>query len=513
VQSRRPALENADGIYDIAIVGGGINGCGVARDAAGRGFSVLLAEMGDLAGGTSSASTKLIHGGLRYLEHFEFRLVHEALAEREVLLSIAPHIARPLRFILPHHAGLRPAWLLRAGLFLYDHLGPRRTLPGTATLDLRCEPAASVLNPRFRRAFEYSDCWVDDARLVVLNARDAADKGAEIRTRTKIIDATRERATWRLTLVCQTTGRSETIRARLLINAAGPWLETALPWTQGHNTKRTIRLVKGSHIVVPRIGSHDQAFIFQNKDGRIVFLIPYERNFSLIGTTDEDYYGDPSSVSVSRGEIEYLCEAVSGYLVRPVAPTDIVRSFSGVRSLFDDGATKAQSATRDYVLEVEGNSSEPRRINVVGGKITTYRRLAEAVMTIVETAIGRRRHSAWTSGSALPGGDFAGETVAQLVERLERTYRFIDHQSAERLIRSYGTTAFGILSDARCLADLGRSFGPLSEREVSYLRASEWAVSADDILWRRSKLGLHLDREQSDRLVTWLQGQPDGARI
>jgi len=433
--------------------------------------------------------------------------VREALAEREVLLSIAPHIARPLRFILPHHAGLRPAWLLRAGLFLYDHLGPRRTLPGTATLDLRCEPESSVLNPRFRRAFEYSDFWVDDARLVVLNARDAADKGAEIRTRTKIMDATRAKATWRLTLVCQTTGRSETIRARLLINAAGPWLETALPRTQGHNTKRTIRLVKGSHIVVPRIGSHDQAFIFQNKDGRIVFLIPYERNFSLIGTTDVVYDGDPGRVAISPAETDYLCAAVNRFLARPVTPADVVWSYAGVRPLYDDGASNASETTRDYVLSLDGGGAAGApALSIFGGKITTFRRLAEHALEKLSPFFPAMK-PAWTSTAKLPGGELDGidGDVAGFVARLGTRFGFVPEAHLRAMARRQGGRVLKILGGAARIEDLGPHFGAgLYAREVDLMVGEEWARTPNDILFRRSKLGLHIGLADQAALGSYL---------
>ncbi len=360
--------------YDIFIVGGGINGCGIARDAVGRGYSVALAEMNDLGSGTSSWSTKLIHGGLRYLEHYEFRLVRESLMEREVLWAAAPHIIKPMRFVLPHHSGLRPAWLLRLGLFLYDHIGGRKKLPPTRVLDLTTDEAGKPLKPQFRRAFEYSDCWVNDARLVVLNARDAANRGAVIHTRTKVVSARRENGVWQITL--EGGGERHTVTAGLLVNAAGPWVDAFLQGSLGRNDKH-VRLVQGSHIVIQRKFEHERAYFFQNSDGRIFFAIPYEEDFTLIGTTDRDYSGDPGKAEISAEEIDYLCAGASEYFRDPVTPADIVWTYSGVRPLFDDGASKAQEATRDYVLKADTENGKAACINIFGGKITTYRRLSE----------------------------------------------------------------------------------------------------------------------------------------
>lgn len=492
-------------MYDIAIIGGGINGCGIARDAAGRGYSVVLAEMGDLASGTSSWSTKLVHGGLRYLEHYEFRLVREALAVRAVLLDMAPHIIRPLRFILPHHAGLRPAWLLRLGLFLYDHIGGRGRLEGSRSVDLRHDPAGAVLNSAFTRGFAYSDCQVDDARLVVLNARCAADHGARIQTRTRVAQAGRVGDHWALRLVDARSGRQQEIAARLLINAAGPWVDDVRAGVMGDGGPRRIRLVKGSHIVVRRIGTHEQAFIFQNGDGRIVFAIPFERDFTLIGTTDEDYTGDPGDARASDAEIDYLCAAASTYFAAPVSRDAIVWTFAGVRSLFDDGAGPAQAATRDYVIETSGSDGQARRIDIFGGKITTYRRLAEAVLDHVTAALGPRTRGAWTRGAPLPGGDFPVGGDVALSGALGHAFPFLEPGTARRLIGSYGTRAFAMLDGATGAADLGVDFGAgLSEREVLHLCTEEWASTADDILWRRSKLGLKIDAAGERALEDWL---------
>ncbi len=497
---------------DIFIIGGGINGCGIARDAAGRGFSVVLAEMNDLASGTSSASTKLIHGGLRYLEHYEFRLVREALTEREVLWSMAPHIVWPMRFILPHHKGLRPAWLLRLGLFLYDHIGGRDRLPPTRKLDLTRDEAGKPLKPQFATAFEYSDCWVNDARLVVLNARDAADRGAEIRTRTKVVSMRRQDGVWEVETEDALTGRRETVTARLVVNAAGPWVDHLLNRAAGLNDVHNVRLVQGSHIVIRRKFEHERAYFFQNSDGRIFFAIPYEHDFTLIGTTDQDYEGDLADIDIYKAEIDYLCAGASSYFADPVTPDDIVWTYSGVRPLYDDGASKAQEATRDYVLKSEGREGEPALINIFGGKITTYRRLAESVMEAVEGRLGRHG-DAWTAGATLPGGDFPADGYEAQVAALKKDWPFITERHARRLVRLYGTRARTILGDARAPDEMGRHFGDdFYECEVRYLVENEWAVTAEDILWRRTKRGLNLSKTQIAALAAHLSGASGSAR-
>ncbi len=489
-------------LFDLAVIGGGVNGAGIARDAAGRGLSVLLVEQDDLASGTSSASTKLIHGGLRYLELYEFRLVREALAEREVLLRSAPHIIRPLRFVLPHHAGLRPWWELRLGLFLYDHLGGRRILPGTRSIDLRRDPVGGPLQSRYERAFEYSDCSVDDARLVVLCARDAAARGADIRTRTRCTAAQRIDGSWRLTL--QSAGGVQEAAARALVNAGGPWVSRVPNEAVGHHAHSHVRLVKGSHIVVRRLYQHDRAYIFQNADGRICFAIPYESDFTLIGTTDEDYSGDPADVAITADEQAYLLAAVSEYFRQPVTSADIVWHYAGVRPLRDDGTSKAQDATRDYVLELEASAGLPPLLTVFGGKITTFRRLAEAAMIRLAPFFpGLPR--AWTAEAPLPGGDFAWNGVSALQAALQSRYPFLTERTARRLVRSYGTLAADMLGDSRAAKDLGCNFGAdLSEREVEWLCRTEWARTAPDIMWRRSKLGLRMDTGETARLSDWL---------
>jgi glycerol-3-phosphate dehydrogenase len=491
------AANNND--YDIAIIGGGINGCGIARDAAGRGWRVHLCDRADLAAGTSSASTKLIHGGLRYLEHYEFRLVREALMEREVLWGIAPHIIWPLRFVLPHHRQLRPAWLLRLGLFIYDHLGGRKRLPPTRTVRLRADPAGDLLKPEFTLGFEYSDCWVEDSRLVVLNARDAADRGATIAPRTACVGAQRDDGLWRIELRDMTTGERRTIRSRALVNAAGPWVGEVASTVIHPNAPASVRLVRGSHIVVPRLYDHASCYIFQNADGRIFFLIPYERDFTLIGTTDGDFTGDPADVHATEAEIDYLCRSTSAYLRVPVTPEMVVWSYSGVRPLFDDGSSAPQSATRDYVLKLDAPQGAPALLSVFGGKLTTYRRLAESTLGMLGPLLPEAsgQPAGWTGRTKLPGGDFAVDGFdAQLAIAAAR-FPFLADPTLRRLLRAYGTRMYELLGNAKSYEDLGRAFGhDLTEAELRYLARWEWARSAEDVVWRRSKLGLRLSAEQ-----------------
>jgi glycerol-3-phosphate dehydrogenase len=487
--------------FDILVIGGGINGCGIARDAIGRGYSVLLTEMNDLASGTSSASTKLIHGGLRYLEHYEFRLVRESLMEREVLWKMAPHIIWPLRFILPHHQGLRPAWLLRLGLFLYDHIGGRKLLPKTRTLDLRRDPAGQPLREGFHQAFEYSDAWVQDARLVALNARDAADRGAEILTRTKVTRLERSAGGFLVELTDQGTGQIRQVRAKLVVNAAGPWVDQVLGKLSERRDERHVRLVQGSHIVVRKLFDHDRCYIFQNKDNRIIFAIPYEDDFTLIGTTDRDFNENPDHVQITAGEIVYLRDAASEYFKCSVRPEDVVWTYSGVRPLYNEGTSKAQEATRDYVLKVDGTAESGAMVNVFGGKITTYRRLAESVMDRVEGVLGARK-PAWTSGATLPGGDFPVDGFEMLVAELKREAPAVVAPTIRRLARNYGTRARKILGPK---GELGRIFGAdLGENEVRYLMDEEWARSGDDVLWRRSKLGLKINGDEAAALSAYM---------
>lgn len=494
-----------DKLYDIAVIGGGVNGCGIARDAAGRGLSVLLAEKQDISCGTSSASTKLIHGGLRYLEHYEFRLVRESLQEREVLLAMAPHIISPLRFVLPHHAALRPAWLVRLGLFIYDHLGKRKRLPSSRSVNLKQDEAGQPLKPGFTRGFEYSDCRVNDARLVVLNAMDAAARGADIRVRTEVRSATREDGVWRVQLEDKHTGKQETIAARTLVNASGPWIADVISSRLGMKSRLHTRLVKGSHIVVPRMFTHNRAYIFQNADKRIIFAIPFEEAFTLIGTTDVDYEGDPNLVGISNDEVTYLCNAVNEYFVASVKPEDVKWSYSGLRPLYGDDETSAQEATRDYMLDLQGSEDEAPLLNIFGGKITTYRCLAEEALQLLKKGLPNMK-GPWTRDSFLPGGDIGPDGLDALAKELVAEYPVIEAPMAARLARSYGVLAHDILKGVKQPADLGEHFGAdLYEREVVYLLRSEWARDAEDILWRRSKLGLLMTEKEAGHLAEWVK--------
>jgi glycerol-3-phosphate dehydrogenase len=484
--------------YDLAVIGGGVNGAGIARDAAGRGAKVLLLEAGDLASGTSSKSTKLIHGGLRYLEHYEFGLVHEALAERETLWRIAPHVIHPLRFILPHAKGLRPAWLLRLGLFLYDHIGGRKRLPATDTVRLDRHPAGAPLKPGFRIGFEYSDGWVDDARLVVLNALDAAEHGADVRPRTPVTAARRESEGW----VIQ-TARGQ-FRAAALVNAAGPAVLDVLRLL-GEQPDYSMRLVRGSHIVVPKLFDHSFAYFFQLPDGRIFFAIPYEHDFTLIGTTDADHQGSLAHIRASDEEIAYLCEGANRYFAKAIAPADVVWSYAGVRPLIDDGSGRPEAATRGYRLDLSGREEGAPLLSVYGGKITTYRHLAEEAVDLLAERVEAIAGRAWTASQPLPGGDFPTDGAATLQADLQARYPFLSERDAERICRAYGTRAERWLGTARHAAELGRPFGAgLSEAEVIYLRDVEWARTAADVLWRRSKLGLRFDPQQTRALAEFL---------
>ena len=485
-----PTAARDHGLVDIAVIGGGINGAGIARDAAGRGLKVLLCEKGDLAEGTSSRSGKLVHGGLRYLEYYEFRLVREALIEREVLLASAPHIIWPLRFVLPHSPDQRPAWLLRAGLFLYDHLGGRKHLPPSRSLDLSCAPEGAPLRPEFRRAFEYSDCWVDDARLVVLNLVDAARLGALVLPRTRATRAQRAGETWQLEMQGE-DGVAHVVRARALINAAGPWVEDVLQGVTGLNSSHSVRLVKGSHIVVPKFWAGSHAYLFQNDDRRVIFVNPYQGDLALIGTTDIPYEGRAEDVTIDGAEIQYLLRSLRRYVRTPPEDRDIVHSFSGVRPLYDDSAENPSAVTRDYVLEVEGATETAPVLSIFGGKITTYRKLAEHVLQRL-TPWFPRLLPAWTAGAHLPGGDIPG-TFEDFVVDLEREYSDLPMTLIRHYARLYGTRARELLGPARTCADLGRHFGgDFYEREACYLRETEWATDPSDVLDRRTKHGLHL---------------------
>lgn len=488
----------------MLVVGGGINGAGIARDAAGRGLSVLLCEQDDLAAHTSSASTKLIHGGLRYLESFHFGLVRKALQEREVLLASAPHIMWPLRFVMPHDAHLRPMWMIRAGLFLYDNLARRRHLAASASLDLRHHPAGIPLEACHTRGFVYSDGWTDDARLVVLNARAAAEHGATVLTRTRCEKLELRQRVWNARLV-SSAGESQ-VAARAVVNATGPWVNRFLSEATPARSQRHLRIVKGSHIVVPRLFAHRFAYIFQNLDRRIVFAIPYEEDFTLIGTTDVDYQGEPEAVHVEPEEISYLCQTVNRYFARKLTAAEVVWSYSGVRPLLDDQAGDPSSVTRDYKLELE--TGHAPLLSVFGGKITTYRRLAEAAVDQITSALGCRA-GPWTEKAILPGGDLPGGSPARFLRSLERRYPWLPPSLRTRYSRSYGTRVERVIRDARGLADLGPEVLPgLYQREIEYLQREEWAQSAEDILWRRTKLGLHLPAGAAATLGRWLhQGQ------
>ncbi len=487
--------------FDLLVIGGGINGVGIARDAAGRGLSVCLVEKGDLAGATSSASTKLVHGGLRYLEHYEFRLVRESLIERERLLRIAPHIIWPLRFVLPHDKGLRPRWLLRLGLFLYDHLGGRKLLPATRSVDLTAPPHAGLLDARLTRGFEYSDCWVEDARLVALNAVDAAKRGAVVRTRTECTALRRHTEHWDARLMGPLGAHS--ITARMVVNAAGPWVETVLGRAFPARNASQLRLVKGSHLIVPRLWEGEHAYIFQNRDGRIVFAIPYEGDFTLLGTTDVAFEGDPATVAMDADEAAYICASVNEYLAADITPDSAVHAYAGVRPLHDDRAADASAVTRDYVLEIDCglDGAAPAILSVFGGKITTYRKLAEHALEKLGVT-----GPSWTATAPLPGGsipglDFEGFVAAKQAARPQLSPALI-----HRLARAYGTRIDRVLGEAQSLSDLGEHFGGgLTSAELIYLVMHEYARSADDVLWRRSKLGLHLDEGQRARVAQWFE--------
>lgn len=499
--------------YDLVIIGGGINGCGIAADAAGRGLKVLLAEKGDLGGATSSASSKLIHGGLRYLEHYEFRLVREALAEREVLLKKAPHIVWPLRFVLPHVPGLRPPWMIRAGLFLYDHLYRRRAIPASRAVDLRTDAAGGPLRPELASGFAYWDCWVDDARLVVLNARAAADKGAEILTRCRVEGAHAERVEgasagggqWRVKL--QSGQERRDVAARVLVNAAGPWVE-AVETTLVHNGSRRrrggIRLVKGSHLVLPRIAGANDAYLLQSPDRRVVFALPFEERFTILGTTDVAYDGDPAAVGIDARETEYLLKLAQDFFKAPLRREDVVWSYSGVRPLYDDQTADPSAVTRDYHLELATGSGTPPLLTVMGGKVTTYRRLASEALERLAPHLPAMG-PVWTATAPLPGGDMPGADFDGWLADLQRRLPAFDPAFLRRLARRQGTTALDIIGDARDMAGMGQHVGGgLTEREVLHLKDREWAHTAEDVLWRRTKIGLHLppgEREAVGRFI------------
>lgn len=529
-----PDQQGTSDIHDLFVIGGGINGCGIARDAAGRGLDVVLAEMNDLAQATSSASTKLFHGGLRYLEYFEFRLVQEALIEREVLLRAMPHISWPMRFVLPYHPdmrfegstptsrllglimpwmkGRRPAWLIRLGLFLYDSLGGRKILPGSTTLDLGTRPEGAPLKDHFRRAFEYSDCWVEDSRLVVLNARDAEARGARILVRTRVISADRHADHWVVTIEDVATGARHPVKARMLVNAGGPWAGEIIRQKIRLNAREDVRLVRGSHIVTKKLFDHDKCYFFQGTDGRIIFAIPYEGDFTLIGTTDSEHDDIAAPPECTDEERDYLLAFASSYFKRPVTRDDIVWTYSGVRPLYDDGASSATAATRDYTLKVDANGGAPI-LNCFGGKITTYRRLAESALEQIAQHLDVKA-GAWTAGVPLPGGDFPVDGFDTLVDRLRGAHPYLDPEHARRLVRAYGTEAKTILGDAKSVDDLGQAFGAtLFACEVTWLMHHEYARTAEDVVWRRSKLGLKMSAEQIATLDAWMAHQVDNTVV
>jgi len=505
-----PDADSQAAIFDLGVIGAGINGAGIARDAAGRGLRVLLCDMGDLASATSSASTKLIHGGLRYLETFDFRLVREALKEREVLLGLAPHIVRPLRFVLPHNPDMRPKWMIRAGLFLYDHLGGRQRLPGCRTVALTRHPMGGPLRDSFRTAFLYSDCLVDDARLVVLNALDAAERGADVRLHTRATAARRVGGLWQLTL--ESEGHRQTVAARAVVNATGPWAGAVMDRIFGLATHQHLRLVKGSHIVVPRLYEGDHAYILQNPDRRVVFAIPWEGDFTLIGTTEVDFTGDPADARITAAEIDYLRTSLARYFKPTTGLHDeaIVWRYAGVRPLHDDAQARASRVSRDYVLDIDTDADgRVPLLSVIGGKITTYRRLAEAALKKLAPVLGRPFGEPWTASAPLPGGDMEATDFGRFASRLAASHSWLPASLAQRYARLYGTRAERLVAGIHDVSGLGRAFGAgLYEAEIAYLRAVEWARTADDILWRRTKLGLRFTPGERDALHAWLATSP-----
>ncbi len=516
--------------YDLFVIGGGINGCGIARDAAGRGMTVALAEMSDLASATSSASTKLFHGGLRYLEFFEFRLVKEALVERETLLRAMPHISWPMRFVLPYHKdmrfesqtptsklltlfmpwmkGRRPSWLIRFGLFLYDNLGGRKILPGTQTLDLTQAPEGTPLQDRFAKAYEYSDCWVQDSRLVVLNARDAQERGAKIMTRTKVTQARRDGDIW--VISTEANGVEREFRAKMLVNAGGPWVMDVINGVAGINSNEGVRLVRGSHIVTKRLYDHDKCYFFQGEDGRIIFSIPYEQDFTLIGTTDAEHSDFNEKPVCTDEERDYLLKFASGYFKQSLTQDDVVWTYSGVRPLYNDGASSATAATRDYVLRVNADGGAPV-LNVFGGKITTYRRLAESALEEIGKFFPGLPET-WTAGVPMAGGEFPVDGVDALIAKVQSSYPFLSDHDALRLVRTYGTEVFEMFGAAKSAEELGQSFGGgITEAEVRWAMEHEWVVEADDFLWRRTKLGLRLSQDEIKDLEKFVVAQKKAA--
>ncbi len=514
--------------YDLLVIGGGINGCGIARDAAGRGLKVCLVEMNDIASATSNASTKLFHGGLRYLEYFEFRLVREALIERETLLKAMPHISWPMRFMIPYHdsmrfdnttptskllstvmpwmKGRRPAWLIRLGLFLYDTLGTRKVLPGTSRVDLTDSPEGVPIKNMFKKAYEYSDCWVEDSRLVILNARDAEARGAHIRHREKVIAADVADGMWTVSLRNTEHGDTSQVTAKMVVNAAGPWVGDVLRQTLKSNQQGDVRLVRGSHIVTKRLFNHDKCYFFQGTDGRIIFAIPYETDFTLIGTTDAEHTNAAEKPECTPEERDYLITFINTYLKEPISKEDVVWTYSGVRPLYDDGASSATAATREYVLALDESRGAPV-LNIFGGKITTYRRLAENAMAKIGTVFPDLKDD-WTAGVPLPGGDFPVDAVEDQIGQLRDQYRFLDERWARRLFRAYGTHAMQVLGEAGEAEELGQNFGSnLTQAEVVWMMDKEYARTAEDVVWRRSKLGLRMSAKEIAALDLWMDNR------
>ena len=491
---------------DLFVIGGGINGAGIARDAAGRGLSVVLCEKDDLAQGTSSRSGKLVHGGLRYLEYYEFRLVREALIEREVLMKAAPHIIWPLRFALPHSPTDRPFWFIRLGLFLYDHLGGRKRLPGTRQLNLRRDPEGAAIVPKYTRGLEYSDCWVDDARLVLINALDAAERGATVLTRSPCISARREGGVWRVTTKNTMTGETREFEAKMVINAAGPWVMDVIDRVAGASSKRNIRLVKGSHIIVPKFWDTHNAYLIQNTDKRVLFINPYEGDLALIGTTDISYEGNADDVLCEEAEIDYLINACNRYFKNKIRREDVIESFSGVRPLFDDGKGNPSAVTRDYVFDIDETGGAPL-LNIFGGKITTYRELAERGLKKIEKFFPKMRGN-WTERAPMPGGDMKNADFEAFRNKLKEDYPWLPMRLRNHYARLYGTRINRIVGDATSVADLGRHFGgDFYEAEARYLMREEWALTVEDILWRRTKHRLHLSKDEQEAFAEWFAAQ------
>lgn len=516
---------------DLFVIGGGVNGAGIARDASGRGYTVALAEMNDFASATSSSSTKLFHGGLRYLEFFKVRLVREALIEREVLLKAMPHISWPMRFVLPVYSemrfendtptsrllarlmpwlkGSRPTWLIRLGLFLYDNLGGRKILAGTSSVDLTTAPEGECLESKYQRAYEYSDCWVEDSRLTLLNVKDAEQKGATILARTKVDSAIPVDGIWEIRTT-DASGKKDVHYAKMIVNAAGPWAGDIIHNTIKLETKEGVRLVRGSHIVTKKLYEHDKSYFFQGTDGRIMFAIPYEEDYTLIGTTDAAHSDTSVKPECSDEEADYMVDFVNNYFKQDITRDDIVWSYSGVRPLYDDGASSATAATRDYVLKVNKTIGPPT-LNIFGGKITTYRKLAESALEKIDDELGRNT-SNWTAGAALPGGDVAVDGIPALQEALKTQLPFVSDFTIRRLIRQYGTQAMGIFEDVKSVEDMGQDFGQgIYSREIDWAVDNEWVFCAEDFLWRRSKMGIRFEEGSHEVLDSYIQSKVDEA--